>query len=176
MELQAALENRYSCRAFTDEAPTDEAITAVLEAGRLAPTACNKQQVHVWVAKSADFAEQLDACTKCRFGAPVVFILAYDEKEEVVHTSSIPEHTWSYGDADVASVLVHMALKATDLGYATCWLGAFNEEAVHAQFGIPEHYRVRALLDFGTAADVPAGKPSLLHQARKPLAETVTWL
>lgn len=176
MELQTALETRYSCRAYAETEPTPEQIEAVLEAGRLAPTACNNQDVHVWVVRGKENLAKMDRCTKCRFNAPVVFILGFDEGHEVTHKGPSEKTTWSFGDVDTASVLVHMALKATDLGLATCWLGLFGEEELRREFDIPENYRIRALLDFGVASEKLAGRPSPLHKSRKPLKKTVTWV
>ena len=176
MELQTALETRYSCRAFAPDAPTHAQIEAVLEAGRLAPTARNGQSVHVWVATGEDNLAKIEECTRCRYGAPVVFILGYDEDTQCVHSWSGTETGWSFGELDTTSVLMQMALKATDLGLATCWLGAFDGDKVHELFGIPANFRIRALLDFGAAAEGDAGKPSPRHTDRKPLSETVTWL
>ena len=175
MELLNALETRYSCRAYTSDAPTCEQIAAVLEAGRLAPTARNNQPVRLWVATGEENLAKIDGCTGCRYGAQVVFILGFDENEACVHTWGGPEDRWSFGDVDTASVLVHMALRATDLGLATCWLGAFDGDAVHKAFGIPANIKIRALLDLGTPAE-GKGAPSPRHADRKPLSETVTWL
>lgn len=174
MELQAALENRYSCRAYTDDAPTEAQIEAVLEAGRLAPTARNDQAHHVWVATKPEDLEKIDACTKCRFNAQTVFIVGYDKDTAPANIWS-PGNEWSFGELDATSVLVHMLLKATELGLGTCWLGAFNEATVHELFGIPENYAIRALIDLGTP-NGEAGGPSPRHTLRKPLTETVTWL
>ncbi len=175
MELLTALETRYSCRAFVPDAPAREAIEAVLAAGRLAPTAKNNQPVHLWVATGEENLAKIDGCTRCRYGAPVVFILGYDENEACDYIWGSPDDAWSFGPIDVTSVLVHMALRATDLGVATCWLGAFDEAKVHEAFGIPANFRIRALLDFGTPAE-GKGDPSPRHADRKPLSETVIWL
>ena len=175
MELLTALETRYSCRAYAPDVPTREEIDAVLEAGRLAPTAKNAQPVRLWVATGEENLAKIDACTGCRYGAPVVFILGYDEDVACNYIWGNPDDAWSFGPIDTTSVLVHMALRATDLGLATCWLGAFNEDKVHELFGIPANFKIRALLDFGTPAEGKGG-PSPRHADRKPLAETVTWL
>ena len=39
---------RYSCRTFKDTSLTEEQVAQILEAARVAPTAANKQPVHVW--------------------------------------------------------------------------------------------------------------------------------
>lgn len=174
MELQTAFETRYSCRAYTDDVPTRAQIEAILEAGRLAPTARNSQTQHIWVATKPEDLEKIDACTKCRYNAPAVLILGYD-KDTAPGNIWCPGKEWSFGELDITSVLMQMILKATDLGLATCWLGAFNEDTVHELFNIPENFAIRALIDLGTP-DGEAGAPSPRHTDRKPLTETVTWL
>ncbi|MDO4503027.1 MAG: nitroreductase family protein [Coriobacteriia bacterium] len=175
MELQEALEQRYSCRQFSAEEPTRDQIVAVLEAGRLAPTACNAQSVRLFVAQGAEALAKIDVATHCRYGAPVCVIVGYDTAVAPMHDPEKYNGTeFSFGDQDATSVLLHMALKATDLGLATCWLGAIDDAALHAEFGIPESVAIRAVLDLGFAGE--KGGPSPKHTDRKPLEETVTWL
>ena len=174
MELQTALETCYSCRAYLEQAPTKEQIDAILEAGRIAPTARNDQAQHLWVVTKPEDLEKIDLCTHCRYNAPVVFILGYDKNVQCTNIWNEPD-VWSFGELDITSVLMQMLLKATDLGLATCWLGAFNEAAVRQQFDIPENFAIRALIDLGIP-DPEKGGPSPRHTDRKPLTETVTWL
>ena len=54
---------RYSCRGFQSKPVSDEDIAAILEAARLAPTAVNKQPVHVWVMKSPEARAKLKEAT-----------------------------------------------------------------------------------------------------------------
>ena len=49
MEFQQLIEDRYSVRKFTDEPVTREEIEAILEAGRIAPTARNSQPQRICV-------------------------------------------------------------------------------------------------------------------------------
>lgn len=175
MELQKVLETRYSCRRYTDQVPAREQIEAVLEAGRLAPTGCNYQPQRIYVVTGEKLAK-VDECMRYRFNAPVCFIIGYDVNEAAKHTNErFGGSEYSFGEHDFASVLVHMALKATDLGLATCWCGGFDDEHLHELFELPESVAVRAVLDFGYPAEEKGG-PSHLHFKRKPLEETVIWL
>ncbi|MGN1361117.1 MAG: nitroreductase family protein [Eggerthellaceae bacterium] len=175
MELQEALEKRFSCRAYLPQEPDREAILAVLEAGRLAPTACNNQSQRVYVARGQEALDKIDACTRCRYGAPVCLIVGYSTQDAAVHSAErFGGDEFSFGDQDAVSVLVHMALKAADLGLNTCWLGAIDDGKLHELFDIPQDVAIRAVLDLGYAS--PYGVPSPKHADRKPLEETVTWL
>lgn len=67
MEFTDVIKNRYSCKNFSSKPVPKEALDAVLEAGRVAPTAKNLQEQHIYVAQ-----------TPARYGAPTVLIVAYD--------------------------------------------------------------------------------------------------
>ena len=176
MELQAALEQRFSCRAYTETAPTKEQITAVLEAGRLTPTARNIQPQRIFVVTGEDNLAKLDGCVVNRYKAPVAFVIGYDSAEASTHDPARLGGTFfSFGEQDCISALVHMALKATDLGLGTCWLGAINDAALKKTFAIPESVNVRAVLVMGNP-DPEKGVPAPLHTTRRPLDETVTWI
>ena len=173
MELQAALEKRFSCREFLpDVVPTREQIDAILEAGRLAPTARNLQPQRMWVATSPEDLAKIDECTPCRYGAPVAIIIGFDTQTAMMHTQAA--EPWSYGNVDSTSALVHMLLKATDLGLATCWVGMYEDAKVFELFPIPETCEIRALVMLGTPGE--KGVPSSGHTERVPLEQTVTWL
>ena len=45
MEFKEVIKNRYSCKKYGDKQVETEKLTAILEAGRLAPTAKN---LHIW--------------------------------------------------------------------------------------------------------------------------------
>ena len=176
MELQEALEQRYSCRCFTPEALTTGQLTALVEAGRLAPTACNNQPQRVYVVTGAENLAKLDNCTKCRYDAQAAFIVGFDTTEAATHDPERMGGTFfSFGDQDAISALLHMALKATDLGLATCWLGAINDNQLHLEFGIPETVAIRAVLVCGHP-DPEKGGPAGMHTKRRPAEETITWL
>ena len=177
MELQDVLEQRYSCRCFTSEEPTKEQITALLEASRLAPTACNNQPQRVYVVTGADNLAKLDECTKCRYGAQLAFVFGYETSEAATHDPARFNGGtfFEFGDQDTISALLHTALKDTDLGLATCWLGAINDDKLHEVFAIPSSVNIRAVLVCGTP-DPEKGGASPMHTKRRPAEETIIWL
>ena len=72
MELLQLMEERYSVRSFADKPVEDEKIEAILQAGRLAPTACNNQPQKVLVLESAESLALWRKCTKCHFNEQLV--------------------------------------------------------------------------------------------------------
>ena len=78
-EFKEVVKNRYSCKKFSEKQVEGEKLTAILEAGRLAPTAKNLQEQHVYVVQSKETLAKVDAITPCRYGAPTVLVVAYDK-------------------------------------------------------------------------------------------------
>lgn len=57
MEFNEILNRRYSCRAFAAQGVEQEKVDRILEAGRMAPTAANKQPVHIWAVSRPETLE-----------------------------------------------------------------------------------------------------------------------
>lgn len=70
---------RYSVRTFKNQPIEAEKLAEVLEAGRVAPTACNNQPQRIKVINEAEGLMKVDECTPCRFGAPTVLLVCYDK-------------------------------------------------------------------------------------------------
>ena len=60
MEFKEVIESRYSCKKYSDKKVEREKLEAVLEAGRLAPTAKNLQEQHVYVLESKEALDKFD--------------------------------------------------------------------------------------------------------------------
>lgn len=66
MEFKEVVKKRYSCKKYSNKQVESEKLTAILEAGRLAPTAKNLQEQHIYVLQSADLLAKIDELTPCR--------------------------------------------------------------------------------------------------------------
>ena len=168
MDFKDVIRKRYSCRSFSDRAVEKEKLAAVLEAGRLAPTAKNLQEQHIYVVKTQAGLEKIDALTPCRYGAPAVLVVAYD----ICNTFVYPGGKYDSGAEDAAIVATHMILAAADQGLQSCWVNRIDPEEVASALGLPPNERVLMLMDIGYAAQ--DGVPSVNHDSRKALEETVS--
>ena len=169
MEFFDVVKNRYPCKKFDGRQVDAEQLKAILEAGRLAPTAKNLQEQRIYVVQSAQGLAKIDAVTPCRYGAPTVLIVAFDKNNVFVY----PGGKRDSGVEDAAIVATHMVLAAKAAGVESCWLNFFDPEAVAKEFALPENEEVLMLLDLGYAAE--GAKPLATHGQRKPLAETVQY-
>ena len=160
---------RYSVRAFRETPVEEEKLMQILEAGRIAPTACNNQPQKIFVAKSTASREKLASVCPCTFHAPVILVVCYDRTR---NWKSKLMPGYESGETDAAIVCTHMMLQAADLGIGSCWVGYFNAQEVADVLGLPEGITVSALLPIGYAAE--GAEPDPLHTQYRDLADTVT--
>ena len=170
MEFKELIAKRYSCKQYSDKPVEEEKLTAILEAGRLAPTAKNLQEQHIYVVKSAEGLAKIDQNTPCRYGAPIVLVVTYDRENVFTY----PGGTQQSGMEDATIVATHMLLAAADEGVDSCWLNNFDPDKVAKDLELPGKEQVLMLLDLGYAAE--GAGPLANHGKRKPLSETVTIL
>lgn len=170
MEFTDVIEKRYSCKNYSARKVEDEKLTAILNAGRVAPTAKNFQEQRIYVVRSEEGLAKIDAATPCRYGAPVCLVVAYDRSNMFTYPGG--KHT--SGAEDAAIVATHMLLAAANTGVDSCWINFFDPEKLAAELGLPENEEVLMLMDLGYAAE-DAG-PLANHGLRKPLEETVAYL
>ncbi|MBQ3334739.1 MAG: nitroreductase family protein [Eubacteriaceae bacterium] len=170
MEFNTLITERYSCKKYSGEQISEEQLTAILEAGRAAPTAKNSQEQRVYVVQSPETLAKIDELTPCRFGAPTVLVVAYDTNNVYTY----PGGKRDSGAEDAAIVATHMLLAAKNAGVDSCWLNKFDPDQAAELLGLPKNEEVLMLLDLGYAAE--DAKPLPNHTSRKPLSETVTRL
>ena len=171
MNFLELAKERYAVRAFKDTPVEEEKIALILEAAKLAPTACNYQPQKIYVVKSEEKRNALAALTPCTFNAPVVFVVGYDSERSA---KGMIYDGHDFGDTDAAIVCTHMMLEAHDLGLGSCWVGYFNETQVKAALEIPENIRVRDLLPVGYPAENAA--PAPLHSKYREMDDMVKTL
>ena len=168
MTFQELARARYSVRNFLDTPIEEEKMSLILDAGRVAPTACNFQPQRIYVAKSAESRAKLAQVCRCTFGAPVILVVCYD-RERDWKNKLMPGY--ESGETDAAIVCTHMMLQAFELGIGSCWVGYFNPKTVAETLGLPENVTVSALLPMGYPSQEAKALP--LHSQFRDLADTV---
>lgn len=170
MEFFKVIRQRYSCKKF-DGRPVDQPqLDAILEAGRLAPTAKNLQEQRIYVAQSKESLAKIDTATPCRYDAATVLVVAFDRNNVFTY----PGGKRDSGIEDATIVATHMMLAAEAAGVDSCWINFFDPAVVAKELGLPENEEVLMLLDLGYAAE--DAKPLAAHGQRKKISETVTYI
>ena len=149
----------------------DEKLSYIIEAGRVAPTACNNQPQKIFVVKSAENLEKLSTVCRFTFGAPVVLVIGYDTERDWKNKRAAGAGS---GETDAAIVTTHMMLAAWEQGIGSCWVGAFDPSKIKEVLALPENIRVTALLPLGYPS--PDAEPFSLHGEYREYSDTVTEL
>lgn len=152
--------DRRSVRKFTDEPVAEDVMNSILEAGRLAPSATNKQPWHFVVAREKRAKE---ACTFRGFNkfvtdASFVVVGLYKKSEVIIEKLSI---------MDVTIALQNMVIAGWVQGVGSCWMGAFDEPKLRDALDLPGDTRIVGAIAFGNPAETPR------QPTKKPLDEIV---
>ena len=163
---------RQSCRKY-DAARTVEPdkLAAVLEAGRLAPSACNSQPYHFTVCRG-EFAKAVaDNVTGMGLNAfakdvPVMIVIS---EESYVPSAALGAKVKKndYRSIDIGIAAAYVTAEATAQGLGTCILGWFDDEKLRAICDLEKPIRLVITLGYAKEGD------SLREKKRKPLEELV---
>ena len=172
-ELVAA---RFSCRAYRSDPVPRAAVERMLEAARLAPSACNRQPWRFSVATEAALRTRLlDEGILPGLGmtwaavAPVILVLGLKKSLITHRVAPLLSHV-EYPLLDLGIAGEHAILQAAELGLGTCWIGWIRPKAVRRVVGWPADILPQALITVGW----PASRPE--HASpRLSLDELVTW-
>lgn len=170
MEFKEVVKARYSCKKYSNRQVEKAALNAILTAGRLAPTAKNLQEQHIYVLQSPDALAKVDTVTPCRYGAPTVLVVAFDKNNVFTY----PGGKRDSGVEDATIVATHMILAAADEGVDSCWINFFDPDKAAEALGLPENEEVLMVMDLGYAAEGAGPLPN--HNSRKELSETVSFM
>ena len=157
MDVMEAIRKRRSIRSWQDKPVEKEKLDRVLEAGRLAPSANNRQPWRfVVVTEEATRKKLATAANDQTFvgQAPVVLVGCAVETDRVM---ACGQHCYPI---DVAIAMTNMTLAAVAEGLGTCWIGAFQEDQVKQVLGIPEEVRVVELMPLGYPSNPETGPGS----------------
>ena len=121
MTLLEVIRKRYSCRSYQERPIEREKLDSLFEAARLAPSAKNTQDWRFVVITDKETKHQVAQTTNRPevFEKAGIIIAACSNSDDVMRCGQ------AIGPIDIAIALEHIALQATELGLATCWIGAF---------------------------------------------------
>lgn len=149
MEFLELAKKRFSTREFKNDEIQEDKIKKILEAAKVAPSACNNQPVKVFVLKSNEAKEKIKKCTTCHFNAPLIMLVCYDKN--ICWKSAF--NGKESGDIDASIVTCHMMLEAFDLGIGSTWVMYFDPKKVIEEFNLNDNLVPVALLPMGYPSD-----------------------
>ncbi|WP_372806261.1 nitroreductase family protein [Pontiella sp.] len=163
----ALVKHRTSCRAYEPKPVPRDHLELMLEAARLAPSACNKQP---W-----RFAVVQDEATRMRLineaflsGIPMrwaehagAIVALGMEKSAITHRIAPKISGVDYPLIDVGIAGEHLVLQAEELGLGTCWIGWIKPKKVRQIVGWPPSITAVGLITVGWPAAQPQPRPRL---------------
>ncbi|MEN8126321.1 MAG: nitroreductase family protein [Planctomycetota bacterium] len=150
MDIMDTIKDRYSCRAYQAKPIEPEKLSILIEAARLAPSARNIQDWRFVIVTDAEKRRSLQSAAANQpfvDQAPVV-IAACSCTNKRMNLCGQP-----YASINVSIALEHIALAATSLGLATCWIGSFKPYSVREILNIPADIEIVELMTVGYPAD-----------------------
>lgn len=171
MDFMELSKKRFSVRKYSDKPIEAEKLNKILEAGNTAPTAKNLQPHRIYVLKSKEALDKLDALTHCRYGAGTVLLFAYNQDEDWKNPKEESVHS---GIEDVSIVATHIMLQAAELDVDTTWCNFFGNTELEKAFGLPENEKSVLIMPLGYRAEDAA--PAPMHELKKDLGEIVKYL
>ena len=170
MDFNTVLQRRYSCRAFSPNPVEQEKVNRILEAGRIAPTAVNKQPVHIWAVSNPEVLEAIKGITRSNYGAPLLIVVACRPSDAWVRRYDGKNGA----EVDASIVATYLMLAAENEGLATLWVGSFDPKLLGGILPGSDGYELVAMINVGYPAD--GSTPSAMHGSRIPMDEFVTKL
>jgi len=167
MEFEKLLEERYTVRKFDSKKVEEDLIKKILEAGRMAPSAMNKQPYKLYVCTSNEALNKIDAVSPCRYGAPLCIMVA--ASKDIAWS----KEGYSSYDTDASICATYMMLETANLGLGSVWVGMFDTNKAIEEFNI-EGYTPLIMLMIGYKPNGTGPLPS--HSNRKELSDLAIYV
>ena len=166
---------RQSCRSYNGEkAVEQEKLDAILEAVRIAPSACNGQPYHITVCRGEKAKQAAKACqgmgmNKFASQAPVLLVISEEDYCKTAAMGAKVKHN-DYRSMDIGIAVAYLTAEAAAQGLGTCILGWLDDEKLRAICGIKHPVRLVVTLGY------PAEGETLRSKKRKDLDTLVTYM
>ena len=139
MNVQEAIATRLSIRQYAETSIPSDHMATLFTALQLAASANNQQNWEfVFVGDSELKKKLVPACMNQRFVRDCSYFIA-----GVVD----PGLKWHMVDITIA--LTNFTLQAVELGYGTCWIGAFEETTIKGLLEIPTPKKIVVCMTLG---------------------------
>ncbi|MDD4872977.1 MAG: nitroreductase family protein [Kiritimatiellae bacterium] len=149
---------RISCRAYKPDPIPKEMIENILEAARLAPSACNRQPWRFSVITESNKRKTLaekgilpGLGMQWIAEAPVILVLGI-KKSFITHSVATTISGVDYPLLDIGIAGEHAILQATEMGLGTCWIGWIKPGTIRRIVDWPADITPQAMITIGWPA------------------------
>jgi len=162
MDLDKAIQTRHCVREFKKtKKPDPKKIIKAIEAASKAPLAGNLPSVrYILVTDEKKIKELAEASQQDFIADTHALVVICTDKKQL--EKNYYDRAIKYAHHQAGAVIENFLLKITDMGLASCWVGAFADDMVKRILTIPDEIDVDAILPVGY--EMPTQKPT----KRKP--------
>jgi len=145
MNLDKTLKTRASIKNYSDKKPKYDKIIDAIEAANLAPSPGNLSILRFVIVEDEEKIGKIAQACKQNFikKAQVLAILCSDSKKTKI---MFDKRADKYIKQHTGAAIENFLLKITDMGLASCWIGAFSEVTIKDELKIPNEITVEAVL------------------------------
>jgi nitroreductase len=171
--FQSLVEKREACRDFSSEVVSRENLIEIVNAARLAPSACNSQPWKMIIvdgekAKEIPPALQSPERSINHFTNYVSSFIVICETKAVLMKGATCDSQY-YAQMDIGIIAAHLTLAAASKGISTCIMGAIQEPGIKKILSVPDDVKVRLVVAVGYART-----DDLRTKSRKEFNEVVS--
>jgi nitroreductase len=174
-EMLEVIRTRQSDRSYSDKPVEKEKIERILEAGRLAPSACNSQPWKFIIVDERLLIDQLAVAASAKllgmnaFAAQApLHIVVVREKANMSSRVGATIKNKDYSLIDIGIASENICLQARAEGLGSCMIGWFDEKMVTNILHIPSSKRVELIITIGYPAK------EIREKKRKPSSEVIS--
>ena len=166
---------RQSCRKYDPDRPVEpEKLEAILEAGRIAPSACNSQPYHITVCTGENARKVVKTVTemganKFTADANVFLVISESAYSRTAAMGARVKHN-DFRSIDIGILAAYLTAEAKTQGLDTCILGWLNDEKARSICGVDQPVRLIISLGYAAADDI------LREKKRKDKSELITYM
>ena len=175
-EMLELIKSRQSDRKYSDKPVEKEKLERVIEAGRMAPSACNAQPWKFIVVTNPELIEKIAEAASAKLigmnsfvaQSPVLLVVIREQPNFSSKVgAAIKKKDYSLIDIGIASENICLQAKAEGIG--SCIIGWFDEKMLRNILDIPRSKRVELIITLGYSLSDQREK------RRKPAGETVSY-
>jgi nitroreductase len=175
-EMLELINRRQSDRKYSNKPVEADKLERIIEAGRMAPSACNAQPWKFIVATDHELIEELAEAASAKLlgmntfvGQAKVLVIIVREQPNITSKLGGKVKNKDYSHIDIGIAAENICLQAMAEGIGSCIIGWFNENRLRKILGIPSSKRVELIITLGYSIGEYRDKK------RKPKETTISY-
>lgn len=148
MDFDELIRRRESIRSYDPDRPVPQAVLQkILEAGRIAPSAANRQPLRFLMVSSPQTLKDLKRCYDRPWFKDAPHVLVVVGRASAAWTRQ--KDGYNSLETDVAIAMDHMILAAENEGVGTCWIAAYEPDILKRALNLGTNDDVFAITPLG---------------------------